>query len=137
MNAMDIEAIKQEVLRAEDELLSKLRSGDIWGGVAMHLDAPEYHNIWNGEDKSHTMLRARIEKGLEMGLASFDYQVSARDFLFIDNSNVLETLTAVPVTVLETGERIPDGQTMISILWRKLDGAWRLAYLHASELPKE
>ena len=134
---METEVIKQEVLLAEEQLLSKLRSGDIWAGVAIHLDSPDYHNIWNGEDKSYAMLRARIEKGIEMGLASFDYQVSDRDMLFIDESTVLETLTAVPVTVLKSGDTIPDGQTMISILWRKVDGVWRLAYLHASELPKE
>lgn len=134
---MNTEKVKSEVLNAESELLTALRSGDFVRGVGMHSNSPDYRNIWNGEIKTHQELEARIKMGVSKGLKSIDYQVLTRDFSYLDVTIVLETLTATETTNMQNGSSVTSGVTAISILWRLYDGKWRLGYLHASELPKE
>ena len=134
---MNTEKIKSEILQAENQLLTALRSGELIKGVSMHLDSPDYRNIWNGEIKTYDMLKTRIKKGMEKGLKSIDYNVQSRDFIFINNDNVLETVTATETTSMKDGSSVTSGVTAISIFWQRIDNNWRLGYLHASELPKE
>jgi hypothetical protein len=129
--------IETQVIRAENELLGSLRSGDLERGVGMHLNSPEYRNIWNGEMKTFDQLRARIAMAKEKGLSSIDYQVSERELFVLDESTVMATLTATETTHMNTGDSKTSGKTIISILWRKIDGKWRLGYLHASEEPQD
>ncbi len=128
--------IEAQVLQAEHELLGSLRSGELARGVGMHLNAPEYRNIWNGEMKTYRELSARIAMAREKGLASIDYQVASREMFILDESNVLTTLVATETTRMKTGESKTSGRTIISILWRKIEGKWWLGYLHASEEPQ-
>jgi len=102
----------------------------------MHLNAPEYRNIWNGEMKTYSELSTRIAAAREKGLASIDYQVASREMFILDESNVMATLVATETTRMNTGEAKTSGSTIISILWRKIDGKWRPGYLHASEEPQ-
>ncbi|MBI2022081.1 hypothetical protein HYS93_04370 [Candidatus Daviesbacteria bacterium] len=134
---MDTEKIKSEVLQAENELLMALRSGKLIKGVSMHLNSPDYRNIWNGEIKTYDMLETRIKMGMKKGLKSIGYNVQTRDFMFINSDNVLQTLTATETTSMKNGNSETSGLTAISILWQRIDNVWRLGYLHASELPKK
>ena len=137
LTVMDNEKIKAEVIQAEENLLNLLRQGELLNGVAIHLNSPDYRNIWNGEIKTYSMLENRIKAGIEKGLKSFDYQVQERAFLLINAANVLETFTAIETDYMKDGSSMTSGLTAISILWQLVDNEWRLAYLHASELPKE
>ncbi|OGO31722.1 MAG: hypothetical protein A2136_10715 [Chloroflexi bacterium RBG_16_54_11] len=128
--------IETQVIQAENDLLGSLRSGDLARGVGMHLDSAEYRNIWNGEMKTHSELSTRIAMAVEKGLSSIDYQVASREMFVIDQSNVMATLVAIETTRMNTGESKTSGRTIISILWRKIDGKWCLGYLHASEEPQ-
>jgi len=128
--------IETQVIQAENDLLDSLRSGDLARGVGMHLDSPEYRNIWNGEMKTYSELSTRIAAAMEKGLSSIDYQVAGREMFILDESNVMATLVATETTHMNTGESKTSGRTIISILWRKVDGKWRLGYLHASEEPQ-
>jgi hypothetical protein len=134
---MDNEEIKSEVMQAETNLLVALREGELLKGVSMHLNSPNYRNIWDGEIKTFDMLEARIKMGIEKGLKSIDYKVQGRDFYFINPDNVLETLTATETTTMGDGSSTTSGITAITILWQRIDNNWRLGYLHASELPKD
>ena len=134
---MDKEKIKSEVIQAETNLLNLLKQGELMKGVAVHLNSPDYRNIWNGEIKTYDMLVQRIKTGIENGLKSFDYQVKDRDFLYINDWNVVETFTAVETDFMKDGGKTTSGLTAISILWKLIDNNWRLVYLHASELSKE
>ena len=128
--------IEMQVTQAENDLLGSLRSGDLARGVGMHLNAPEYRNIWNGEMKTYSELSTRIAAAREKGLASIDYQVASREMFILDESNVMATLVATETTRMTTGESKTSGRTIISILWRKIDGKWWLGHLHASEEPQ-
>ena len=134
---MNKEIIKLEVMQAETNLLTALREGELLKGVSMHLNSPDYRNIWNGEVKTYDMLEARIKAGLEKGLKSIDYEVQSRDFNFINSDNVLETLSVTETTTMGDGSSATSGITAVTILWQRIDNIWRLGYLHASELPKE
>ena len=134
---MDNQKIKSEVMQAETNLLTALREGELLKGVSMHLNSPDYRNIWDGEIKTFDMLEARIKMGIEKGLQSIDYKVQSRDFYFINPDNVLETLTATETTTMGDGSSATSEITAISILWQRIENNWRLGYLHASELPKE
>lgn len=136
-NSMDKEKLKSEVMQAETNLLTALRQGELLKGVSMHLNSSDYRNIWNGEIKTYETLEARIKMGIEKGLKSIDYKVESRDFNFINADNVLETLTATETTTMSDGNANISGLTAVSILWQRIGNAWRLAYLHASELPKD
>jgi hypothetical protein len=133
---MDKEKIKTEVIKAEENLLNLLREGKLMEGVAIHLNSANYRNIWNGEIKTYDILEQRIKAGMAAGLKSFDYQVKQREFMFINDDNVIETLTATETDYMQDGTSATSGVTAISILWQLADNKWRLAYLHASELPK-
>src|SRR3989337_75156 len=128
--------IEMQVTQAENDLLGSLRSGDLARGVGMHLNAPEYRNIWNGEMKTYSELSTRIAAAREKGLASIDYQVASREMFILDESNVMATLVATETTRMNTGESKTSGSTIISILWRKIDGKGWLGYLHGSGEPK-
>ncbi len=134
---MDNERIKSEVMQAETNLLTALREGALLKGVSMHLNSPDYRNIWNGEIKTYDMLETRIKMGIEKGLKSIDYKVQSRDFSFINSDIVVETLTATETTTMGDGGSTTSGITAVTILWQRIDNNWRLGYLHASELPKE
>ena len=134
---MNKEIIKSEVMQAETDLLTALREGELLKGVSMHLNSPDYRNIWNGEIKTFDMLEARIKAGLEKGLKSIDYNVQNRDFGFINADTVVETLTVTETTTMGDGGSTTSGITAVTILWQRIDNHWRLGYLHASELPKE
>ncbi|MEK7185901.1 MAG: nuclear transport factor 2 family protein [Patescibacteria group bacterium] len=134
---MDTRKIKSEVLQAENELLTALRSGELMKGVSMHLNSSDYRNIWNGEIKTYDMLETRIKMGMKKGLKSIDYSVQTRDFIFIDSNNTLETITATETTSMKDGSSETSSVTAISILWQRIDNSWRLGHLHASEPPKE
>jgi hypothetical protein len=129
--------IEMQVIQAENELLGSLRSGDLVRGVGMHLNSPEYRNIWNGEMQTYSELSTRIATARQKGLSSIDYQVSSREMFILDESNVMATLAATETTHMNTGESKTSGRTIISILWRKIDGKWWLGYLHASEEPQD
>ena len=129
--------IAEAVLQAEHDLLSSLRKGEVLKGVGMHLNSPDYRNIWNGESKTYDELRSRITTAIANGLASIDYQVASREMCILDDANVLTTLEAIETTHLQNGESKTSPMTVISILWRKIDGKWWLGYLHASEKPDE
>jgi len=128
--------IETQIIQAEHDLLGSLRSGDLARGVGMHLNVPEYKNIWNGEMKTYSELSTRIVMAMEKGLSSIDYQVASREMFILDESNVMATLVATETTYMKTGESKTSGTTIISILWRKIEGKWRLGYLHASEEPQ-
>ena len=134
---MNKEIIKSEVMQAETSLLTALREGELLNGVSMHLNSPDYRNIWSGEVKTYDMLEAQIKAGLEKGLKSIDYEVQSRDFNFINSDNVLETLSVTETTTMGDGSSATSGITAVTILWQRIDNTWRLGYLHASELPKE
>lgn len=129
--------IETQIIQAENELMGSLRSGDLMRGVGMHLNSPEYRNIWNGEMKTFNELSARIALAMEKGLSSIDYQVASREIFILDESNIVATLVATETTHMNTGESKTSGKTIISILWRKIDGKWWLGYLHASEEPQD
>jgi hypothetical protein len=135
-NTMDKDKLKSEVMQAETNLMTALRQGELMKGVSIHLNSPDYRNIWNGEIKTYETLEARIKMGMEKGLKSIDYKVESRDFNFINADNVLETLTATETTTMSDGNAATSGLTAITILWQRIDNTWRLGYLHASELPK-
>lgn len=134
---MDHQIIQSEVMQAETNLLTALREGELLKGVSMHLNSPDYRNIWDGEVKTYDMLEARIKMGIEKGLKSIDYQVQSRDFNFINSDNVLETLSLTETTIMSDGSSATSGITAVTILWQRIDNNWQLGYLHASELPKE
>ncbi len=134
---MNKETLRSEVMEAETNLLTALREGELLKGVSMHLNSPDYRNIWDGEVKTYDMLEARIKVGLEKGLKSIDYKVHSRDFNFINSDNVLETLSITETTTLRDGSSATSGITAVTILWQRINNTWRLGYLHASELPKE
>ena len=134
---MNKEIIKSEVMQAEINLLTALREGELLKGVSMHLNSPDYRNIWSGEVKTYDMLEAQIKAGLEKGLKSIDYEVQSRDFNFINSDNVLGTLSVTETTTMGDGSSATSGITAVTILWQRIDNMWRLGYLHASELPKE
>lgn len=134
---MDTKIIQSEVMQAETNLLTALREGELLKGVSMHLNSPDYRNIWDGEVKTYAMLEARIKMGIEKGLKSIDYRVQSRDFNFINSDNVLETLSVTETTAMRDGSSATSGITAVTILWQRIDNHWRLGYLHASELPKE
>jgi len=134
---MNKEVIQSEVMQAEAGLLTALREGELLKGVAIHLNSPDYRNIWDGEVKTYAMLETRIKAGIEKGLKSIDYHVLSRDFSFINSDNVLETLSVTETTTMGDGSSATSGITAVTILWQRIDKVWRLGYLHASELPKE
>ena len=134
---MNKETIRSEVMQAENNLLTALREGELLKGVSMHLNSPDYRNIWNGEIKTYDMLEARIKMGIEKGPKSIDYNVQSRDFGFINSDNVVEPLTVTETTTMKDGNSVTSGITAVTILWHRVEGNWRLGYLHASELPKD
>lgn len=129
---MNKDFLTHEIKEAEDTLLGKLRNGMLDEGVSLHKNSGDYKNIWDGEIKSHAMLAERINSGKKNGLKAFDYRVESREFKILNNDFVMETLTAVPHSVMISGEIFAEPLTAISILWERTSNGWMVGYLHAS-----
>ncbi|HLF45984.1 MAG TPA: nuclear transport factor 2 family protein [Chitinophagaceae bacterium] len=136
-NKMDKDKIKSEIMQSENNLFTALRQGELMKAVSMHINSPDYRQIWNGQVMTYEVLKARVKTGIEKGLKSFDYQVLNRDFNFINTDNVLEILSVYETTIMADGSSSTSRQTAVSILWQRIDDTWRIGYVHGSELPKE
>jgi hypothetical protein len=136
-NLMDKDKILSEIMQAENNLFTALSQGELMKAVSMHINSPDYRQIWNGEVMTYEELKARVKTGIENGLRSFDYKVKNRDFNFINTDNVLETLSVFETTIMSDGSSTTSRLTAVAILWQRVDNTWYLGYVHGSELPKE
>ena len=136
-NTMDKDKIKSEIMEAENNLFTALRQGELMKAVSMHINSPDYRQIWNGQVMTYEELETRVKVGIEKGLRSYDYDVQNRDFNFINADNVLETLSVFETAKMADGSSSTSGLIAVSILWKHFDNKWRLGFVHGSELPKE
>jgi hypothetical protein len=136
-NTMEKGKIKAEIMEAECNLFTVLRHGELIKAVSMHINSPDYRQIWNGQVMNYKDLETRVKTGIEKGLKSYIYQVQNRDFNFINGDNVLETLSVFETTIMADGSSTTSRLTAVTILWQHFDNKWRIGYVHGSELPKE
>jgi hypothetical protein len=136
-NIMDKEKVISEVLEAQDRLISLYKKGAFLDALAVDLDSENFLCIKNGKIETYDELAARYKKMVADGqVKQMDYQVNDQHFNVIDADNVLTTLLVkLTVTMNNGGTVVQDlGET---ILWQRIDGQWRLAHYHASEIPME
>lgn len=124
--------MKTEIIEAERAWTDSLRNGKIVSAIEMHLDAPEYRNIHNGDIRMYEEIHERLRSASERGLIKIEYAVKSRDFMFISAEHVLETLVATETTTVRGGGSMKSALTAITILWKKAEDVWRPAYFHAS-----
>jgi hypothetical protein len=137
-NVMDKEKIISEVLEVEARLISLYRQGAFLDALAVDLDSKNFRCIKNGKIETYDELAARYKKiVVDNQVKQMDYQINDQHFNVINADNVLSTLSVKLTMTMRNGSTLVQDSLAESILWQRIDGQWRLAHYHASELPKQ
>jgi hypothetical protein len=73
-----------------------------------------------------------LKSNASNNVKAYDYNISARDFLIIDNTSVLETVEANRKLINTADSTIESKPVTLSILWTKDSTKWNVSYLHSS-----
>jgi len=109
-----------------------VHEGKISDAFAQHINSPGYKNIHNGDIRTYSKMDTVLKNNLAKGIKAYDYQIGYRDFMIIDNSNVLETIFAKRTVISDSANVQSSLEDAMSILWRKENGKWSISYLHSS-----
>ena len=124
--------IIMEVTEAEKILFEDLRQGRIKDAMKFHLNDTNYVNIVNGVRRTYSQLDTALQNDLSKGVTGYNYKVNDRDFIIIDSSNVLETIDLNREIMSEKNINAEDKNVVMSLLWTKQTGAWKIKHLHSS-----
>jgi hypothetical protein len=130
--SVDNATLTKEVTESEKKLFSLSKEGKMNEAFAMHNDNAAYQNIVNGSIRTHSQMDSVIKNWANKKIKALEYDVSKRDFLIIDNTNVLETAEATRKLISTTDSVIKSYPLVMSILWSKDNTNWKVAYLHSS-----
>jgi hypothetical protein len=128
----DSSTLTKEIAESENRLFSLLRQGKVSEAFAMHINNPSYQNILAGISRTHSQMDAVLKQDASNNIRAYDYVVSSRDFLIVNDLNVLETVGANRKLISANDSIIENRPVILSILWTKVDGKWNVAYLHSS-----
>ncbi|MDZ4070452.1 MAG: hypothetical protein U1C70_01395 [Sediminibacterium sp.] len=128
----DPATLTKEVTGSENALFSLLKEGKINDAFAMHTNNAFYRNIVDGISRTHSQMDSVLKSNASKNVKSYDYSISTRDFLIIDNSNVLETVEANRKLINTADSTIESKPVTLSILWTKDNTKWNVSYLHSS-----
>jgi hypothetical protein len=131
-NADDTSTVINEVTIAEKQLFFLLKEGKLDDAFNMHLNNTEYRSIREGEVRNFAEVQKILKENTAKGIKGYDWQISSRDFLVINETSVLETLNAQRTVVTDSTNLASTGQWIMSTLWQKKDGKWLVAYVHSS-----
>ena len=122
----------KEVTDSEVNLFSLLKSGKINEAFAMHSADSTYKNIVDGISRTHAQMDSVLKSNTSKNVKAYDYNVSTRNFLIVDSTNVLETVEANRKLISKTDSEIENRPVVLSILWTKNNSKWIVSYLHSS-----
>ena len=135
---MDREKIISEVLEVQARLISLYKQGAFLDALAVDLDSEHFRCIKNGKIETYAELAARYNKMVaDNKVNKMDYQINDQHFNVINADNVLATLSVTLTITMSNGSTLVQDSLAETILWQRIDGQWRLAHYHASELPKQ
>lgn len=120
------------VQKSEEQLFTLLKNGKIEEAFAMHLNNEKYKNIVDGQARSFLEMGSALKSEERKDIKAYNYNVSKRDFLLIDDKNVLETAEAERKLINQQDSIINSRMVTLSILWSKSDSTWKVAYMHSS-----
>ena len=129
---IDSTAIKSEVTEREKKLFSLTKDGKMNEAFALHSNTESYRNIVNGNERTHEQMDSVFKNWADKKVKSVGYEVAKRDFLIIDNTNVLETIEATRTLTSTSDSILEKSHVVMSLLWSKDSANWKLAYLHSS-----
>lgn len=129
---VDNSTITKEVTKSEGNLFSLLKQGKIDDAFAMHTNNASYRNIVDGISRTHSQMDSVLKSNASKNVKAYDYVISSRDFLIVDNTNVLETVEANRQLISSSDSTIENRPVTLSILWTKDSSKWNIAYLHSS-----
>ena len=135
---MDKEKAISEVLEVEARLISLYKQGAFLDALAVDLDSKSFRCTKNGKIETYDELAARYKKMVaDNQVKQMDYQINDQHFNVINADNVLSTLSVTLTITMSNGSTLVQDSLAETILWQRIDGQWRLAHYHASELPKQ
>jgi len=129
---IDSARLIKEVTRSETNLFSLSKEGKINEAFAMHDSSLAYKNIVDGVSRTHNQMDSIIKNFALKNVKGLEYNVSKRDFMIIDSSNVLETVEANRKLINITGNIVENKPAILSILWTNNNSKWIVSYLHSS-----
>lgn len=129
---IDKEAITKEVTESEKQMFSLFKSGKISDAFARHRNTPDYRNIVNGNCRTFMQMDSTFKNNSLNNIKAYEYEVLERDFLIIDNANVIETIKSNRKLISKTDSIIETKQSILSLFWTKENSAWNVSYIHSS-----
>jgi len=129
--SVDNATLTKEVSQTENSLFSLLKEGKVNEAFAMHTNNASYKNIVDGISRTHSQMDSLLKSNAS-NVKAYEYTVSARNFLVVDNTNVLETVEANRKLISTTDSTLESKQVTLSILWTKDNAKWNVSYIHSS-----
>ena len=121
-----------EITGSEVKLFTLLKAGKIDEAFNMHSKDTTYRSIVDGVVRNSTQMDSLLKSNTSKNIKTYEYIVSSRSFLIVDNKNVLETVEANRQLLNLSDGKIITKPVSFSLLWSKRDAKWLIAYVHAS-----
>lgn len=129
---VDSATLTKEVTESEIKLFGLSKEGKISEAFSIHKNNGSYRNIVDGISRNYSQMDSIIKDLATKKVKSLEYDVATRDFLVIDNTNVLETVQANRKLISTTDSTIENRPVILSILWSKESTKWNVSYIHSS-----
>ena len=129
---IDTATLTKEVTESEIKLFGLSKEGKINEAFSIHKNNSTYRNIVDGVSRNYSQMDSIIKDLASKKVKGLEYDVATRDFLIIDNINVLETVEANRKLISTTDSTIENRPVILSILWTKESAKWNVSYLHSS-----
>jgi len=130
--SIDTSQVISEVTNTEKKLYSLLKDGKVDEAFKMHINNSDYRSIRQGEIRNFADLEKLFRDNTAKGIKAYDWKINSRDFIVINETNVLETIQAQRNIISDSNIVTPTGQWVLSTLWEKKGDNWRVAYVHSS-----
>jgi hypothetical protein len=124
--------IKSEVKLVADSILANLERVDPEGWSQYWADSPDWVCfVPNGSRLDYQTLKKASLDWPKMA-TSYKWTTSREDFIILCRDIVIWALQGKDETVLNSGERISFDPHAYSMVFRKINGQWKMFYFHTS-----
>ena len=127
--------IKSEVKAAVDSIFANIERLDANGVLQYFWDSPDF--VAYNADGSHADFQA-AKKALTDGIAgstSFKPILREEEFRVVTRDFVVYSRVQRAEIVLNSGDKMIADPDAMTVLFRKIDGQWKVVYSHESEIP--
>lgn len=124
--------VKKEVTAATDTIIARFGRLDLDGVMAVYRDSPEFVLLGADGIKLDYAANKKAAEDLVASAASITITTKSDDCNVLAPDLALCAWTGSEEVVLKAGDTVDFAPFAVSLLYKKLDGQWKVTYSHES-----